>query len=329
MESHDKRQPIYNNNLQIKFEETVEEAATTVIDAYNNNIGDLRIANNIKDEFIEKYRKHKNKLDRKFLKEITTSDFKKINSCLWEMILVDHFSNFSDDIVHKENGPDWEVRINGKNYFIEATCAQLPNGNSPTINKTLDAHASQESIVNGPKLIEEVKLRISNAIRSKIKKHAKFIKEKKSGYILCVSYNNLSMCDLYHAVATVLPIGPIQLGINVQNERIENIFLIENYYLRKTDTTNLIETNILGNENYKWISAILFSKVPLIYLFDNAFQIPWISWGDIKNDFVMVYNPVTEYPLTEKLFDTATTITVRDQKIRNEGKIIFPLMAEG
>lgn len=100
-----------NKNLNIE----AELFASTLIYEYKLN-DNKTVANGIKQELIEKYKKHRSNLDSKFLKEISTFDTKKINSSLWEMIILDHFSKFTTCIEHKDDGPDWKININEKEY---------------------------------------------------------------------------------------------------------------------------------------------------------------------------------------------------------------------
>lgn len=243
------------------------------------------------------------------------------------MIILDHFSKFTKPTEHKNDGPDWKIKINEKEYFIEATCAHLPEGNSPEIKRVIDEMNTKGCTTSDGKLINEVKLRISSVIDRKIKDHAQFMADKECGYILCVSYGSLPLfasCDIYEAISTVLSIGPMQIKLNAQGQMVENASLSHQDHLIKQSASNPIYTDILGNENYKWISAILFSKVHPGLLLDNANEIPNIQWGEINNDFVLVHNPAAEYPLTEKLFEAAATIRIEEGKLINEGKRIFP-----
>lgn len=324
---------LYQKNLQVeekakkckqidnkKLNLEAELFATILIYEYKLNKSKA-LTTEIKQELMDKYKKNRGNLDKKFLREILTCDIKKINSSLWEMIVIDHFSKFTKSIEHKDDGPDWKIKINEKEYFIEAVCANFPEGNSPEINRVIEESKTQKFILSDENLIREVKLRLSNVIDGKIKKHESFMKNKECGYILCVSYGSLYLLgnhSIYEAVSTIFPIDSIQLEINPQTRKTENVSLSYKDNLEKAGTDKSINTNIFMNKDYSWISAILFSKAHPCFLLEHANEIPGIYWGETKNDFELVHNPFAKYPLTEKIFEPASTIRIVGDKLVTE-----------
>lgn len=94
--------------------------------------------------------------------------------------------------------------------------------------------------------------------------------------------------------------------------------------LKKLGTKKEINTDIFTNEEYTWISAVLFSKVHPGFLLDHANEVEEIHWSGMQNDFVLVHNPIAKNPLEEELFKPATTIKKINGQIITEGKDIFP-----
>ena len=278
------------------------------------------------------YDQNKDSLDQKFKKEIETGTLEKIYSCLWELILADKLrSNKDVEILgHKDKGPDWCINSGGSKFYIEAVCAQMPDQCSKSeihrVNEDLEKNRNSSS---GNDLVDEVKSRISGVVSTKIKKHKSLVNMQDYGYILCVSYGAIplfSSCDLFHAVQTLLPMGPLTAHFNLEGTE-GKIFYPYNGSFTKPTTGAIIKSDILLDEKNSWISAILISKVKPLLLFPCAELIPEINWNSKnKNDFVLIHNPHAKHKLNNNIFNPRTEISVNLKKemLELKGSNIFP-----
>lgn len=291
------------------------------------------------NELVEKYNNCEKYLDQKFKFEISSGDPKKFLSCLWEIIILDKLRNDTriTSIVHEDKGPDWAIVINKNNYYIEATCAQLPEinkDNKSEIHRARNEFGNNKFLVTSyNKLIDECKARISGAVSAKIKKHKDFMSKKNAGYILCISYSSLpfyATCDLYKAVETILAIGPLGVRIDTNSNSMCNEHLSDQNNFTKPTTGAQIPTSIFDNKDNSWISAILFSKAEPCLLLPTYQLINEneIKWNGIANDFVLIHNPKAKHPLgeDEDIFGSKTRISKSDNKLKICGENIFPTL---
>lgn len=296
----------------------------------------------VRCELIEKYQSCYQHLDSDFLKNLCSPDKVQRTTRLWELIIADYLikcqaiKKIHD---HKNAGPDWKITLqNGKEYYIEATCAGLPEKNEEKrseIHRVLDIMQRQERSSAGVDLISEAKSRISSVIRTKLDKHCELVKKSQCGYLLLVSYGSLpfyATCDLYNAVKTIYPFGDLTLHLTESSsynpELIGQSFAYQDAYRKISSLEDVkINTDIFGNAKYEWVSAILFSKVEVCLLLEQAKNLPHINWNGINNDFVLVHNPSALCPLAEDLFNSKTRLKIQDNKLVLEGKNIFPTIA--
>jgi hypothetical protein len=293
-------------------------------------IDDQNFLSEIHRELVDKFQNCLPCLDQKFLDDVLSADKKQTVSRLWEVIVLDSLLKNPRVTIdeHKNHGPDWKIKLNGREYYVEATCAHLPNNNISEIHRFLKELQTFGKTSSDHRLIQEVKARISNRVNGKIEEHSKFMAGKQAGYILCLSYGAISgipSCDLYNAVSTVLTIGPLTLEIDPINGTMQNAHLSSQSSFIKLPSGSPISTDILGNEQYSWISAILFSRVDpslLLSAVEKPLQLVW--GGKIKNDFVLVHNPNAMYPLTEDIFGCRTIIEKKQGQLIVHGENIFP-----
>lgn len=90
--------------------------------------------------------------------------------------------------------------------------------------------------------------------------------------------------------------------------------------------SSVINTNIFGNDKFNWVSAILFSRVEVCLLLEQAKNLPGINWGNKKNDFVIAHNPSALYPLSEDLFHSTTQLYAQSNQLLIRGENILPMM---
>jgi hypothetical protein len=240
----------------------------------------IKLQEEIKKELIQKYEKNHTHLDSKFLSDILSADKRQLKSGLWEFIMIDRLIQSSevahiDD--HKDDGPDWCIQLkNGKKYYVEATCAGLPQKQMGSeLHRVIEEIERKGEPSWGNELIEEAKSRISTRIMEKLGKHENLVKGSNTGYLLLVSYAELGI-EHRHAIRTIMPVG----GLTLAFERdITGDPVITDQYLAYQDSYKKIkstdpsadrkyveiQTNILGNEKYSWVSAILFSGIHQLY----------------------------------------------------------------
>lgn len=323
-------------NLLNNLEKTAHLFAENIISHFNLNCHlDRSSLAIIRAELVEKFQNCHKYLDKKFTKEILSGDHKKIVSSLWEIIILSSLKNNSSITIadHKVKGPDWKIKVGEYEYYIEATCAHLPNsvGNSE-IHRLINKFSHTGTTVSDEKLPEEVKSRISNAISGKINRDANFMGNQKAGYILCVSYGSFplySSCDLYKAVETILPVSSLRVEIDAHNQSMYNEHLSYKGCFKKLTTGAVISTDVFGNEAYAWISAVLFSKAEPCLLLENSNLFPSVNWNGVKNDFVLVHNQKAKYPLQEDIFGCRTIILPEASKLKVGGDSIFPTFQHG
>ena len=321
-------------NLSHNKTSKTDQVAQRIINVFNLNThlkeADLK---KIYDELVEKYNLGLHYLDSKFLCDVLSPDKFQATSRLWELIMVNYLIAYpAIKIEHSDAGPDWKVKLtDDREYYIEATCAGLPKEtDSSEIHRVLSEIRTKGTSSSGNRLIEEVKSRISNRIYEKMKNHTAFMKDKKCGYILLISYGEMpffATCSLENAVKTVYPLGNLTLQFTTNQPTdqtlIKQSISYQENYIKPSLKPAQIMTNILGNEEYKWVSAILFSKVEVCLLLRASTYLPNINWKEKKNDFVLIHNPVARYPLSEDLFDSNTIVTVEENKLTTKGENIF------
>lgn len=287
-----------------------------------------------REELIQKYTVCLPYLDRNFLSNILSIDKIQVTTRLWEVIILDYImkSPLVARIEHKDKGPDWKITLkNESEFYVETTCAMMPKDSaSSEIHRVLTELKKEGKSSFGGLLKAEVKSRISNSISEKLKKHSEFIRKKQFGYILVVSYGDIplfSTCDLQDAIKTICPLGPLILKLDVENPEspkiIKQYLEYQDKYPKHAAFKAMINTNIFGNEEFNWVSAILFSKVEACLLLEQAKNLPDINWGEQKNDFVLVHNPSALYPLSENVFNCATQVYIKNDKLLTRGKDIF------
>jgi hypothetical protein len=128
----------------------------------------------------------------------------------------------------------------------------------------------------------------------------------------------------------VYPLGDLTLQFTKDYSKaahlIKQSISYQDRYMKPSPKSAVIETNIFGSEECKWVSAILFSKVEVSLLLNHANDLPDINWNEPKNDFVLFHNPFAQYPLSKDLFNSATHITIEQDKLICKGRNIFPLL---
>lgn len=298
----------------------------------------LELQEEIKKELIQKYEKNHEHLDSKFLSDILSADQSQPQSGLWELIMIDRL-NHSPEVVHidehKDGGPDWCIQLkNGKKYYVEATCAGLPQKQMGSeLHRVIEESKRNGEASWGNGLIEEAKSRISNRIMEKLGKHENLVKGSNTGYILLVSYPNLGI-EHRHAIRTIMPVGSLTIAFD---KNIPHHPVITDQYLAYQDSYKKmkytgsstdkkyaeIPTNILGNEKYNWVSAILFSGIRQLYLLESASNIPYVQWGKQTNDFMLVPNPTANNPLDMDIFNSATILKVVGDQLVEEGVAVL------
>jgi len=295
----------------------------------------------ISKECHEKYNALHQYLDNNFLDQIT--DKETVNSRLWELIIAEILSKSSAIIPtntsKKKKGfcPDFKIQTkDNKIYYIEAMCAYPPEQKAEKkseIDRVINEFESNGKVSSDSLLIQEDKSRISEAIIKKADdRHRELITNENVGYVLCMSYGYLpffASCDLYHAIETVIPIGNLAINLeikhNAETRVISNPYLLpQDSYIKPFSSGSRINTHILGNPEYDFISAILFSRVNPLLLLEYADTLPEVNWNGIRNDFVLIHNPIAVYPLTEDIFGCRTSIKIQDGRIEIEGTNIFP-----
>jgi hypothetical protein len=302
---------------------------------------------------IEKYHQHAKNLDEEFLIHALYHQDQTIIPRLWELTILDRLSKNPAIIIspHKEAGPDWTIQINNKEYCIEATCPQLLNTNNIKINSVLNnkkthivyddilGEFQSTSIQTDHTLIPSVKAKISSVISAKVEKHRSLMNSQHQdcGYILCVSYSaipRVASCDLYHAIATILPIGPISFIVEPDGAKLDqNLYMpYEDSYIKPSSDLEAkipnpdikIPTNLFENDANNWISAILFSKAPVISLLEKEGESIEHIWNGVNNDFVLVHNPKARHPLDVDPFDCRTILSIHENQLVQKGQPIFP-----
>lgn len=298
---------------------------------------DAKVLPLVRNELMEKYSLCVSQLNSNFLSNILSPDKSQAATGLWEMVIVEYLLNcpFKDSFQgHQNSGPDWKVKLKDESeYYIEATCAGLPekdDGKPSEIHRVIDELAGNKISSFDAALVHEAKSRISTVIDAKLQRDRELVIKSKCGYVLLVSYGNIpfyTTCDLYQAIQTVYPFGELALKFcpssTSQAQIVDQSFAYQDKYPKITSPGKFISTDILGNEEYNWASAILFSKMEVIRLL-KQFRIH-VNYGEEPNDFVLIHNPSARYPLTQDLFNSRTSITIQDSQLVVEGKSdIFP-----
>jgi hypothetical protein len=298
---------ILTKNFHEATQMHAEFFAEKIIENYNltSMINDTKNVLEIKKELMQKYHMCEHLLDDHFVSELNTGDPEKISQRLWEIIVATYLLRNKNIVmsVHKNEGPDWKIKIGDKEYYVEATCTGFLKSNNT--KKT------------------EIPQRISGAIMEKIKRHRALASKECIGYILCVSYANLLPFggDHYHAIGLVIPFGSFSADIDKENMCMKNQhFTYQDHFFNHNDSP--IQTNILEEE--KWISAILFSRVSPFLLLESSELIPYISWKECKNDFVIIHNENSSLPLKEDIFGCATKLKYSGDQLQVSGMKIFP-----
>ncbi len=302
----------------------------------------IELQEKVKKELIKKYKKNHIHLDSKFLSDILSADERQIKNGLWEFIMIDRLTQSSEVThidAHKDDGPDWCIQLkNGKKYYVEATCAGFPQKQMGSeLHRAIEEIERTGETSWGNDLIEEAKSRISTRIMEKLVKHENLVKGSNTGYILLVSYPNLGI-EHRHAIRTIMPVGGLTLAFE---RNITGHTVITDQYLPYQDSYKKmkptgsstdkkyaeIQTNILGNEKHNWVSAILFSEIPHLYLLEEASTIPDIQWGKQNNDFVLVHNPTASNPLDIDIFNSATVLKFVNDQLIEEGVAVLEKFA--
>ncbi len=287
----------------------------------------------MRNELIQKYKSSVNHLDSKYLSEaIKAKNSAEVSSRLWELIVLGYLLKYPSISIdqHSEKGPDWSVRLNNKkHYYIEATLTRIPENKDNSEIYRVNSEINKSGTAScGNKMTDEVKSRISTRIDEKIKSHGPCMCGVDAGYILVLSYNGLS-CELFNAIKTVYTFDNLRIEYLLQTSQGPKIIkqnLERKDTYPKPSNDSPISTNILGCNEYSWISAILFSGADAISLFNTSEKIPEVTWGKTKNDFVLCRNQAAKYPLPEDVdfFGSRTEIAMKNDTLVVSGKNIFP-----
>jgi hypothetical protein len=291
---------------------------------------------NAKQELIQTYKKYHHQLDKKHMSELRNADndeepTKKAGSLLWEILMVRDLKNVPNiEIKHKDSDPDWRIKLeNNKEYYIEATAVRT----SAFLKMGMSGTAEMELMLN------EFKTKVTGAILTKAQDdgeklgHENLVKKEKIGYILAINILNNMNAEagawISEIVKACLPLGYSKITLS-NGKIIGNPSFTPKDKFEKPSTKATINSDILTNKDYKWISALLISVLDPIYHFEFSKKFSgFAGWEEKKNSYVLIHHDLPTHPLTDDIFDAATQIKPDpDNNIMIvEGKNIFPIFA--
>ncbi len=195
----------------------------------------------------------------------------------WEMYLSTALIDWGYDIQSKDKGPDVLIELNNTKIWIEAVTSS--NGNSV---KNADVVPNIEYEVAQQVPEEQIILRLRSSIEDKLRAYHKYINESvlesNEPYIIALNGSKINFMssddDIPYILKAILPIGDYHYdfandiaGISFRDE-----------IIRKKGTG--IPTDVYFNDNYRHISAILYSNTHAGH-FDK----------EIGSDFMLIHNP--------------------------------------
>ena len=240
------------------------------------------------DEYIKKaYASYKYQLDSNFYKKLVSPKDYYECSRLWEL--------FFCDVIHKHHkdkllsvepfdgkgGPDFKITINGTPILVECVTPQNADKVEDSVNKDI-----------GEDNQKRLEIRISNSIINKKDQYEKWLKngviKGDEIFILAIGlYSQFIPIDLimlFDYTRCLLPAGPFYNTIAYVNGELE----VSNYYQFKKDNKkanhSLVNKNLFINQEYEFISSILFSK--------DLYDPKHFSDHSPKNDFHIYHNPL-------------------------------------
>lgn len=219
-----------------------------------NNRYNVDVLNQWADGFLDR--------DGKFVKEFQTT----FDSSFWELYLFAVLKHYGMQVDFSVSSPDFFVTNNG-GMNIEAAVALHAQGMPP--------EHSPRRLEDVPKDLNEMNrqtmLRIRNSIETKRQKYSKFYSSldhvRNRPFVLAVT----AFDSPYALLACQRGIEAVLYGYYVDEER----FLLEGGELRgqqlrsvQKDNLSEVPLAIFGNEEFSWLSAIIFSSCA--------------SWGKVR-----------------------------------------------
>ena len=230
--------------------------------------------------------------DTHFLEQIRRSFYERY----WEMYLTSSLIDWGFEVQSARHGPDILIENNDLRIWIEA----VASGNGDPIYN-LDVVPDIETGIAQQVPEEKIILRLRSSIETKSLVYHNYIRdsiiENNEPYIIALNGAKLNFMsrtdDIPYILKLILPIGDHYYDF--QNETAGITY--RDTIVRENGTE--ISTNVFLDDNYRHISAILYSNTHA-GRFDE----------DIGSDFILIHNPKAVNPLPIDLIQNGKVIRI-------------------
>lgn len=263
---------------------------------------------NVKDYLQYLYRRNHVLLDKKFPSEISQEG--KFYSCLWELCLAEWLQAQSKEnsftfLPHKDNGPDFSLRVEGlkDKLHIEAVC--ISQGSEPELNKN--------RIGTGVYQIppDAMQARITNAFTAKHDQHIACI-EDRDYYIVAIGLSGVPFANdtLGHGgcLGAFYPKGNLSVDFDPRTgQSVSEAYFSYREGFAKTGQNG--EQRLLRNDyflvdDFSHVSAVLIGREDVnFYLHSELIGQGKFSEMLQCQDLMLLHNSRARNPLPRGLLD--------------------------
>ena len=254
------------------------------------------------NDFWKRYSPYADANFKKYLK----ADF---ISRIWELWLgnVLLHEGFELPLKNTTDWPDFIAHKNDSKYYIEAIAPKNSPDDSGNHIPDLNPYFFQEI---KPDLYE---LRIQDAIIKKFqKKYTDQVKDNAIPYIIAINISKLPFSkftfgDIPWVIKALFPIGPEIATIDKKNNSFTYSRLLKKYNEKKTGHQK--DKCIFNTRNYSYLSAVIFSDVPIN-----------LEEGKITEKLYIIKNPFALYPTDENFGCTEVLVNFNEKEFYIELK---------
>lgn len=264
--------------------------------------------------------------DNKIIKEFQTT----FHSSFWEFYLHKVFTELGLELNYEHQSPDFLIK-GPKPFAVEAVVAGIKQKGRPESERNFNDTTKAEQLVHlrddFDKIITEAIIRNSSAIHSKLKKYTNTYSKQKwirddTPYVIAVS----SFDQIDYGYEFIYAMLQLLYG---QELDIETFFRYPISHTTKPETGSKISLNLFEKEEFKAVSAIIFSctvtlgkltslaiskGLPVynnvVYLVRHDMDYPHFKIQEVSRDvpeelqdgLCIFYNPNAQNPLPQDIF---------------------------
>ncbi|QIW09416.1 hypothetical protein [Francisella sp. LA112445] len=256
------------------------------------------------DEYFEKYKEVRCYLDPNFIKHLEQES--EVESRRWELLLVYKLIKQGFNVIKSVNskGPDFHLKVNDKNLWIEAVSPNKGNGvdKVPDISqefkscedlkcKKIKSHWYQPN---------KMQLRLTSVLNDKLLKIQGYINEcivnENDMVIIAINTfcldNPTSHDEIPEIIKVLKGLGEEYFIIDSASNKVIDQGIESESQILKSNGAIVSKGIFNGDKKYNCISAVLYSETP------------------ISSDYLLIKNPFAKTPILSSFFDVWKSLRI-------------------